>query len=86
MEISSANLTALFTGYDVVFHFVAADVDSGANTSNFHVERFSNGAWTLPTTGTLTATSAQATGLTTFGTPTASSAFAVGEPGTGACP
>ena len=75
-----------FTSYDAVFHFVTADVDIGANTGNFHVERFSNNAWTLPATGTLTATSAQATGLTTFGTPTTSSAFAIGEPGTGACP
>ena len=75
-----------FATYDVVFHFAAADVDVGADTSNFHVEGFSNGAWTVAATGTLTATSAQATGLTTFGTPTTSSAFAVGEPGTGACP
>jgi uncharacterized cupredoxin-like copper-binding protein len=78
--------TWTFASYDVAFHFVTADVDIGANTSNFHVERFSNNAWTLPTTGTVTATSAQATGLTTFGAPTTSSAFAVGEPGTGVCP
>ena len=75
-----------FTSYDVVFHFVTADVDVGASTSNFHVERFSNSAWTVPTIGTVTASSAQATGLTTFGTPATASAFAVGEPGTGVCP
>ncbi len=75
-----------FASYDVVFYYMTADVDIGATTGNFHVERFSNSAWTVPGTGTLTATSAQATGLTTFGAPATSSAFAVGEPGTGSCP
>jgi hypothetical protein len=75
-----------FASYDVVFNFAAADVDGGANPNAFHVERFSNGAWTVPAIGTVTTTSTGATGLTTFGTPMASSAFTVGQAGNGTCP
>ncbi len=61
-----------FTNFDGTFAFNAADVDGGANTANFLVRRYSGG-WTSPVTGTRTATSTQATGLTAFGE------FAVGE-------
>lgn len=75
-----------FTSYDAVFTFTAADVDAGAVTGAFLVERFSNGSWTVPAPGVASATTAQAKGLTAFGAPISSSAFAVGEPGTGSCP
>jgi len=63
-----------FTNYTATFNFVSADLDAGANTSRFIVGRYSAG-WTYPTHGTVTSTSAQATGLTTFGD------FQVGEGG-----
>lgn len=75
-----------FTSYDVLLNFMAGDVDAGAIPYDFLIERFSNGRWTVPSVGTAAAASTQAKGLTTFGAPIASSAFAVGEPGTGACP
>jgi fibronectin-binding autotransporter adhesin len=62
-----------FTNYSVTLNFVAGDVDSGANTSNFIVGRFSSSTWTYPTVGTKTSTSTQATGITAFGD------FQVGE-------
>ncbi len=75
-----------FTSYDVSLNFTAGDVDAGAVTGDFRVERFSSGSWTVPVAGTAAAVSTQAKGLTTLGAPIASSAFAVGEPGTGSCP
>ncbi len=74
-----------FTSYDVLLNFTAGDVDAGAISDSFLVERFSNGGWAIPASGVETATSTQAKGLTTFGSPIPSSAFAVGQPGTGAC-
>ena len=49
-------------------------MDGGANTANFVVRRYDGSAWNFTTTGTLTATSAAATGITSFNTD-----FAVGE-------
>jgi hypothetical protein len=52
-----------FTSYDATFTFVATDVDAGTNTSQVIVRRY-DGAWNTTTTGTRTATTTQATGLT----------------------
>jgi hypothetical protein len=60
--------------YSATFNFLSADVDGGANTGSFVIKRYSGGSWSATTTGTLTSTSSQATGLTGFGE------FAVGEP------
>jgi hypothetical protein len=55
-----------FTTSSVTFNFASADLDAGANTSNFIVGRYSSG-WAYPAAGTKTSTSTQATGLTAFG-------------------
>src|SRR5204862_249340 len=57
----------VFDQCSVVLTFVAADVDAGASTGNFMVQNYNAPEWTTPTTGTRTATSIQATGLTTLG-------------------
>jgi MSHA biogenesis protein MshQ len=62
------------SSYSATFSFVAGDLDAGANPLNFVARRYSAG-WTVPATGTLTATSITVTGLTAFGD------FAVGETG-----
>jgi len=65
-----------FTNYSATLNFVAGDLDSGANTSNFIVGRFASSTWTYPTVGSKTSTSTQATGVTAFGD------FQVGEAST----
>jgi MSHA biogenesis protein MshQ len=61
-----------FTNYGATLTFIggaapAGDLDSGANTANFEIERFSAGTWNTTTTGARTATTTQATGITALG-------------------
>ncbi|MFM1769763.1 MAG: hypothetical protein RJA22_2292 [Verrucomicrobiota bacterium] len=61
------------TACDVTLGFDAGDVDAGADPSQFVVRRYAGGSWFPATTGTRTATSTTATGVSAFGD------FAAGE-------
>ncbi|MFM9005720.1 MAG: MopE-related protein, partial [Flavobacteriales bacterium] len=67
-----SNTGVTLANYSPTFTFVAGDVDAGASTSSFLVGLY-NAGWSYPTTGTLTSTTTQATGVSTFGE------FAIGE-------
>jgi CSLREA domain-containing protein len=56
-----------FTTYSPTFTFVSGDIDAGAATATFYVERYSGGSWNYPAVGTKTSTTTQATGVTAFG-------------------
>jgi len=62
-----------FNSYKVTLHFMAGDVDGGANSGNFVVRKYDGTSWSATTTGTRTSTSVEAQGLTSF------SDLAVGE-------
>src|SRR6185369_9952615 len=62
-----------FTTANAVLNFAAGDIDGAANANNFVVRKYDAPNWSVPVTGTRTAPSTEATGLTSF------SDFAVGE-------
>ena len=70
---SISNSGVNFSSCNVTFNFDASDVINGADTSSFIVNRYASSSWTALTTGVLTSTSTQVTGLTSFGD------FALGE-------
>ena len=69
---SSAGLA--FDTYAVTLTFVPADVDAGADPTLFMVAKRDGLTWTLPAVGARSATTTEATGISTF------SDFAIGEP------
>lgn len=56
-----------FTTYDATFNFVSGDIDTGTDYNYLLTGNYNTPTWTYPNTGNRTATSTQATGLTTFG-------------------
>lgn len=74
-----SNTGTTFTNYSVTSNFlgVPTDADAGSNTANYVLANRVGGIWSNKTMGTLTATSSQATGVTTVGD------IIIGEQGTG---
>jgi hypothetical protein len=70
------NSGIVFTTYSATFNFAAGDLDGGVDTAALIVGKYASGAWSYPAVGTRTATSTQATGLSSF------SDFQLGEGGT----
>jgi hypothetical protein len=60
------NSGVAFTTYDATFTFVPADVDGGADPNEFIAGKLDGTTWSQPTIGTRTATSTQATGMSSF--------------------
>lgn len=60
--------------YNAIFNFVAGDVDGGANTANFSVQRNASGGWFNTILNAANATSTSVSGVDGFGD------FAIGEP------
>ncbi len=63
----------VFTTYDATFFYVSSDVDIGATTGSFVVRQSDGASWFATTTGAKTATSTQATDISSLGD------FAIGE-------
>lgn len=61
-----SNSGVSLTSYNATFTFVSGDLDASVNTANMLVGRYAT-SWTYPAVGTLTSTTAQATGLSAFG-------------------
>ncbi|MFZ4622489.1 MAG: beta strand repeat-containing protein, partial [Bacteroidota bacterium] len=68
------NNSASFTDVSPTFQFVAGDKDAGSNSNNYIVRRYNSGVWSPTTVGVRTATSTQASAVSTLGD------FAIGEP------
>ncbi|MFA7309150.1 MAG: hypothetical protein WC045_03780 [Patescibacteria group bacterium] len=60
------NSGTVFDNYSATLTFVPADLDAGVNTSSLIVAKKDGSVWTRPTIGTRTATTTQATGMTSF--------------------
>ncbi|PWV56616.1 hypothetical protein [Chitinophaga sp. S165] len=71
---SFTNTGTVFTTASATLNWNAADVDAGANTTNFRVAAYNGSSWTTQTVASPLTTSIQATGLTNM-----SVALAVGE-------
>jgi hypothetical protein len=56
-----------FSSYAATFTFLPGDADLGTNPNIFVVGNYHTSAWNYPSVGLRTATSTQATGLSTFG-------------------
>lgn len=67
------NSGIVYDNYSATFTFVAGDVLNSANTANFIIRRYSGGAWSAVTAGTLNTLNSQGTSITGFGD------FAIGE-------
>ncbi len=79
----SLTSTVAQAAFDAVFNFDASDLDTDtAPATLFSGRNYSGGAWATPTTGTLTATSTELTGLTLLAA--TQKDFAVGEAARGA--
>lgn len=63
-----------FTSYAATFTFVTGDMDPGSDSNSFIIGNYNLTVWSYPSIGTRTATSTQATSLTTFGD------FQIGNP------
>lgn len=64
-----ANTGTVFTTYSATCNFigVGSDADAGSLTSNYYMALYNGSAWTTLTQGAVSATSNQATGITTVG-------------------
>ena len=74
------NSAITFTTADITFTFVAGDIDGGANTSVFGVQRTNGITWSTTTAGTRTATTTQFTGEPVANLPNGSARdYGIGE-------
>ncbi len=68
-----SNSGVTFSSYGALFNYLASDVDSGSNTSNFYISKLNGGAWIVTSAGARTDTSTEAVGLNSIGE------FVIGE-------